>query len=80
MIAILLSSLALAQSPEQAENQEIIYAKKTLVDFVGANVDATTGKPQITFISEWKPHHEGSLIRLRQSFTVEMNQSVDDVK
>lgn len=81
LTALLLSSIALAQSPEDKPTDvETIYPKETIVDMTGAEITGTIVKPNISFVSDWKPHHEGSLIRLRTSFAVEMNQSVSDVK
>lgn len=84
---LLISSLAFAQSPEEKPSaplpdapENTTYAKETHIDMTGAEVDGVIVKPNISFVQEWKPHHEGSLIRLRTSFAVEMNQSVADVK
>jgi hypothetical protein len=82
LTTILLSSLAFAQSPEEPNNlpPNTQYAKKTIVDMTGTEVDGVLVGPQVSFVSDWKPSHEGSLIRLRTSFGVEMNQSISDIK
>ena len=86
LTTLLISSLAFAQSPEEKPTDpvntlpETTYAKETVVDMTGVEVTANGVGPSISFVQEWKPHHEGSLIRLRTSFIVEMNQSVSDVK
>ena len=87
LTTFLISSLAFAQSPEEKPSDPIhslpenpTYAKETIVDMTGAEVTANGVGPSISFVQEWKPHHEGSLIRLRTSFVIEMNQSVSDVK
>lgn len=71
-------SLAFAQSPETS--QPVEYAKETIIDFIGAEVDGQVVKPQISFVTSFKPAREGSLITLRTSFNMEMSQSIDNVK
>lgn len=80
LTVLLLCSLAFAQSPEDSSDANTQYAKKTFIDMTGTDVNGVLIGPQISFISDWKPSHEGSLIRLRASFGVEMNQSVSDIK
>jgi len=74
----LLSSVAFAQSPETT--QPVEYAKETIVDFVGAEVEGSVVKPQMAFITTWEPAREGSLLTLRTSFNMEMSQSINDIK
>lgn len=80
LTVLLLSSLAFAQSPEDSSDANTQYAKKTFIDMTGTELDGVIVKPQLTLVNDWKPSHEGSLIRLRTSFGVEMNQSVSDIK
>ena len=80
MLALLISAFAFAQATDSPTAPDTVYAKETIVDFVGSHVEGTVEKPQLVLINEWKPHHEGSLIRLRTSFQIEMIQSVEEVK
>lgn len=86
LTTFLISSLAFAQSPEDKSDpindlpEHTTYAKETLIDMTGVEVDGVIIKPNISLVQEWMPHHEGSLIRLRTSFEIEMNQSVSAVK
>ena len=80
MLMFILSTLtmAFAQSPETTTPVE--YAKETIVDFVGTEVEGSVVKPQMSFITTWEPAREGSLLTLRTSFDMEMSQSIDNIK
>ena len=80
MLMFILSALsfAFAQSPETT--QPVEYAKETIIDFIGAEVDGQVVKPQISFVTSFEPAREGSLINLRTSFNMEMSQSIDNIK
>ena len=81
MIAIFISSLAIAQAPEENPNVEVIIAKETVIDFnKELDVNASANKPSLEWVSDWKPNREGSLIQLRTTFQNEMNISVNDIK
>ena len=71
-------SIAFAQSPEITQPTE--YAKETLIDFTGVEVEGQVVKPEMSFITSFEPAREGSLITLRTSFNLEMSQSIDNVK
>jgi hypothetical protein len=71
-------SIAFAQSPETTQPTE--YAKETVIDFTGMEVEGEVVKPQMSFITSFEPAREGSLITLRTSFNMEMSQSIDNVK
>ena len=78
MLMFILSTFAFAQSPENTQLVE--YAKETIVDFIGAEVDGNVVKPQMSFVTAWQPAREGSLLTLRTSFDMEMAQSIDNIK
>ena len=80
MLMLILSalSLAFAQSPETT--QPVEYAKETIIDFTGIDVEGEIVKPQMSFITSFEPAREGSLITLRTSFNMEMSQSIDNIK
>jgi hypothetical protein len=71
-------SVAFAQSPETTQPTE--YAKETLIDFIGMEVEGQVVKPQMSFITSFEPAREGSLLTLRTSFNMEMSQSIDNIK
>ena len=78
MLMFILSSFAFAQSPETT--QPVEYAKETIVDFIGAEIDGNVVKPQMSFVTAWQPAREGSLLTLRTSFDMEMAHSIDNIK
>lgn len=78
MLMFILSSFAFAQSPETT--QPVEYAKETIVDFIGAEIDGNVVKPQMSFVTAWKPTKEGSILTLRTSFDMEMAHSIDYIK
>ena len=78
MLMFILSSFAFAQSPETT--QPVEYAKETIVDFIGAEIDGNVVKPQMSFVTAWQPAREGSLLTLRTSFDMEMTHSIDNIK
>ena len=78
MLMIILSTVAFAQSPETT--QPVEYAKETIVDFIGAEVEGNVVKPHMSFVTTWQPAREGSLLTLRTSFDMEMAQSIDNIK
>lgn len=78
MLMIILSTFAFAQSPETA--QPVEYAKETIVDFIGAEIDGNVVKPHMSFVTARQPAREGSLLILRTSFDMEMSQSIANIK
>ena len=80
MLMFILTTLSIvfAQSPETTQSTE--YAKETLIDFTGVEIEGEVVKPEMSFITSFEPAREGSLITLRTSFNMEMSQSIDNVK
>ena len=50
MLMLLLSTFAFAQSPETTPEKQ--YAKETIIDMTGAEIDGEIVKPQMTFIMD----------------------------
>lgn len=78
MLMLLLSTFAFAQSPETTPEKQ--YAKETIIDMTGAEIDGEIVKPQMTFIMDRQPAYPGSLLTLRMSFNMEMAQSVNNIQ
>ena len=78
MLMLLLSTFAFAQSPETVPEKQ--YAKETIIDMTGSEIDGTIVKPQISFVMDRQPVYPGSLLTLRTSFNMEMAQSVEAIK
>lgn len=78
MLMLLLSTFAFAQSPETVPEKQ--YAKETIIDMTGAEIDGEIVKPQISIIMDRQQVYPGSLLTLRTSFNVEMSQSVNNIQ
>ena len=78
MLMLLLSTFAFAQSPETTPEKQ--YAKETIIDMTGAEIDGEIVKPQMTFIMDRQQGYPGSLLTLRMSFNMEMTQSVNNIQ
>ena len=71
---IFLLFLAFAESPK------IIYKEKTEIDFEALDIEGKTKKPVMTSVSGADRATFHSLIVPRQDFTLEMEESLDDIK
>ena len=75
MVWLLLVISAFAQ-----EDVEIIYKKRTEIDFEGVEVEGQLVKPQGSLIVEKRMAAFNPLITIRQDFNVEISESVQSVK
>ncbi|MDP2312112.1 MAG: hypothetical protein Q8P41_04345 [Pseudomonadota bacterium] len=73
------SGVALAQE-EEAEGRKVSYKQKTEIDFEGLDVNGELVKPQSALVLDRKKASFNPLIKLREDFNAEMEQSVDEVK
>ena len=76
MILLLMTSLLHAED----NDREIVYSKKTEIDFEGLDVEGQLVKPQGALLLERKRTAFNPLIKLRTDFNYEMSTSVDQVK
>jgi len=70
------SSVTLADD----EMPEVVYKKKTEIDFEALELEGELVKPQGNLILERKKASFNPLIKLRKDFTTEINQSVGDIQ
>ncbi len=75
MVWLLLVISAFAQ-----EDVEVIYKKRTEIDFEGVEVEGQLVKPQGSLIIEKRKVAFNPLITIRQDFNVEISESVRNVK
>lgn len=83
LMAVLLgtSSVAFAQDEEGAEeDRKVVYKQRTEIDFEGVDVSGELVKPQGALLLDRKKGNFNPLIRLRENFNDEMDQSVNYVK
>ncbi|MDP2311193.1 MAG: hypothetical protein Q8P18_34550 [Pseudomonadota bacterium] len=74
-----LSGAAFAQE-EEAEGRKVSYKQKTEIDFEGLDVSGELVKPSSALVLDRKKASFNPLIKLREDFNAEMEQSVDEVK
>lgn len=75
-----LSTPALAQDEEGDSSRKIQYKARTEIDFEGVDVSGELVKPAGALLLERKRASFNPLIKLRQDFNEEMDQSVNQIK
>ena len=80
VVAGAFSGSALAQDEEVPEGRKVSYKQKTEIDFEGLDVSGELVKPQSALVLDRKKASFNPLIKLREDFNQEMEQSVDEVK
>ena len=73
----LLISIVFAQDVDETN---IVYKKKTEIDFEGIEIEGQLIKPDGSIITERQQATFNPLIRLRTEFSVEMSNSVKEIK
>jgi RNase P/RNase MRP subunit p29 len=76
MILLLMTSLLYAQD----NDRNIVYKKKTEIDFEGVDIEGQLVKPQGALLLDRKRASFNPLIKLRTDFNPEMSLSVHEVK
>jgi len=71
---------ALAQDEEDDSGRKVVYKQKTEIDFEGLDVAGELVKPQSALVLDRKKANFNPLIKIRQDFNPEMEQSIDEVK
>ena len=71
---------AFAQDDEDPGDRKVVYKQKTEIDFEGLDVSGELQKPQSALVLDRKKAQFNPLIKLREDFNAEMEQSVDEVK
>jgi len=74
-----LAAPAFAQDEEEGD-RKVQYKSKTEIDFEGLDVNGELQKPQSALVLDRKKASFNPLIKLRQDFNAEMEQSIDEVK
>lgn len=74
------SSHALAEEDEDKQDRKVVYRQKTEIDFEGLDVEATLVKPQGSLVIERKKASFNPLIKVRENWQQEIDQSTDEIK
>jgi hypothetical protein len=65
---------------EDAGDRKVMYKQTTEIDFEGLDVSGELVKPQSALVLDRKKASFNPLIKLRENFNAEMEESVDAVK
>ncbi|MCB9761382.1 MAG: hypothetical protein H6739_16185 [Alphaproteobacteria bacterium] len=80
-VALIVGSVLLSSSANaQEEERKIQYKQRTEIDFEGVEVSGELVKPQGALLLDRKRATFNPLIKLRQDFNEEMDQSVNQIK
>lgn len=60
--------------------RKVVYKQKTEIDFEGLDVAGELVKPQSALVLDRKKASFNPLIKLRENFNPEMEQSIDEIK
>jgi len=75
-----LAGSAFAQDDEDPGDRKVQYKQKTEIDFEGLDVQGELVKPQSALVLDHKKASFNPLIKLREDFNAEMEESIDEVK
>lgn len=80
-LTALFAGSALAQDAETDDSgRKVTYKQKTEIDFEGLDVNGELVKPSSALVLDRKKANFNPLIKIRQDFNPEMEQSIDEVK
>ena len=72
--------IAMAIFSSEAKAQDVIYKEKTEIDFEAVDVEGQLKKPQGMITMERIKANFSPLVQLRENFSMEMTQSVNDIQ
>ena len=76
LMSFLLAAAALLFGAQPALAQEVVYKKHTVVDFGDDTIDGNLSKPDGAYLQSRKQQRHQRLIKVRDSFRLEIMQSV----
>lgn len=79
LIGLVASPAAMAQDADDSGRQ-IKYKERTEIDFEGVDVNGELVKPAGQLLLDRRKANFNPLIRIRENFSDEMKQSIDEVK
>lgn len=77
---LLFATPALAQDEEAEGDRKVSYKSRTEIDFEGVDVSGELVKPNGALLLDRKRANFNPLIKIRQDFNEEMDQSVNQIK
>ena len=79
-VGLLFATPALAQDEEAEGDRKVSYKARTEIDFEGVDVSGELVKPNGALLLDRKRANFNPLIKIRQDFNEEMDQSVNQIK
>jgi len=80
-LLLMFSGTAVADEPVSPdEDRKVVYKQRTEIDFEGVEVEGSLVRPQGSLILDRKKGSFNPLIRLREDFEPELNNSVNYIK
>jgi len=73
MLLLILTTLTLA-------DENVVYKKKTEIDFEAVDIEGQIKKPPGALVQEKERALFNPLVHIRRSFAVEMTQSINDIQ
>lgn len=73
MLLLILTTLTLA-------DENVVYKKKTEIDFEAVDIEGQIKKPPGALVQEKERALFNPLVHIRQSFAMEMTQSINDIQ
>jgi hypothetical protein len=81
VLFLMFSTTAMAENPVSPdEDRKVVYKQRTEIDFEGVEVEGSLVRPQGSLILDRKKGSFNPLIRLREDFEPELNNSVNLIK
>ena len=74
MILLIFATLSLADEPK------VVYKEKTEIDFEAVDIEGTTKKPRQALIMENSRALFNPLVNIRENWSYEMTQSINDIQ
>ena len=71
---------AIAFFSSDANAQDVIYKEKTEIDFEAVDVEGQLKKPQGVLSMERVKANFNPLVQMRENFTMEMENSINDIQ
>ncbi|GAB4294889.1 MAG: hypothetical protein Kow0090_09710 [Myxococcota bacterium] len=79
LFAAAFTFFASAQEMGGGEGGEVVYKKRTVIDFSDVTIEGELTKPQGSYISTRRSSRFNKLIKIRENFIPEMDMSIDNL-
>jgi hypothetical protein len=80
IILVLTLHMAHAADNEDADSDKVVYKQRTEIDFDDLEIEGVLERPSSQLLQERKGAKFNPLIKLRENWDPEMEQSIGDIK